>query len=59
MPVSDQKAVLGVPVRRISDQSRYSFYMAFAIAGVIEFISFALNVSMWNLFDRVISARSS
>lgn len=59
MPVSDQKAVLGVPVRRISDQSRYSFYMAFAIAAVIEFISLAPNVDMWNLLDRVISARSS
>jgi|LauGreSBDMM110SN_4_FD.fasta_scaffold122137_2 ABC-type protease/lipase transport system fused ATPase/permease subunit len=59
MPVFDQKAVLGAPVRRISAQSLQSFYMAFAITGVIEFISLASNVSMWNLFDRVISARSS
>lgn len=59
MPVFDQKAVLGAPVRRISAQSRHSFYMAFAITGLIEFISLAPNVSMWNLFDRMISARSS
>jgi len=59
MPVFDQKSVLGAPVRRISAQSRHSFYMTFAITGVLEFISFALNVSTWSLFDRVISARSS
>lgn len=59
MPVFDQKAVLGAPVRRISAQSRHSFYMALAIAGVIEFISLAPNVDMWKLLDRVISARSS
>jgi len=59
MTVFDQKAVLGLPVRSIPAQSLHSFYMAFAIAGVIEFISLASNVSMWNLFDRVISARSS
>jgi hypothetical protein len=59
MPVFDQKSVIGAPVRRISAQSRHSFYMTFAITGVLVFISFALNVSTWNLFDRVISARSS
>jgi hypothetical protein len=59
MTVFDQKAVFAVPVRSISARSRHSFYMAFAITGVMEFISLALNVSMWNLFDRVISARSS
>jgi ABC-type protease/lipase transport system fused ATPase/permease subunit len=59
MTVFDQIAVLGVPVRRIPAQSRHSFYIAFAIAGVIEFILLAHNVDMWKLLDRVISARSS
>jgi PrtD family type I secretion system ABC transporter len=55
----DQKADLEAPVRRILTQSRHSFYLAFAITGVVELLSFAPIVYMWNVFDRVISARSS
>ena len=55
----DQKADLEAPVRRILTQSRHSFYLAFAITGVVELLSFAPIIYMWNVFDRVISARSS
>jgi ATP-binding cassette, subfamily C, bacterial exporter for protease/lipase len=58
MTMLDQKSELEAPVRRILAQARYSFYLAFAISGVVEIISLAPIIYMWNVFDRVITARS-
>jgi PrtD family type I secretion system ABC transporter len=58
MTMLDQTADLEAPVRRILTQSRHSFYLAFAITGVVELMSLAPIVYMWNVFDRVISVRS-
>ena len=56
--MSDLVAAFDTPVRRILTQSRYSFYLAFGITAVVELISIAPIVFMWNVFDRVISPRS-
>jgi ATP-binding cassette subfamily C exporter for protease/lipase len=58
MTMLDQKSELEAPVRRILTQARHSFYLAFAISGVVEIISLAPILYMWNVFDRVITARS-
>lgn len=46
------------PIRRILKQCRHSFYLAFGITGIVEILSLAPIVYMWNVFDRVISPRS-
>lgn len=46
------------PIRLILKQCRHSFYLAFAITGIASLLSLAPIIYMWNVFDRVISARS-
>lgn len=56
--MSELTEALDAPVRRILSQSRYSFYLALGITAVVELISLAPIIFMWNVFDRVISPRS-
>ena len=46
------------PISKILKECRHSFYLAFAITAIVQFISLAPMIYMWNVFDRVISARS-
>lgn len=49
---------LDTPIRHLLTQCRHSFYLAFGITGIVEILSLAPIVYMWNVFDRVISPRS-
>jgi PrtD family type I secretion system ABC transporter len=46
------------PVAELLHQCRQSFYVAFAMTFVIDLLSLAPILYMWNTFDRVISSRS-
>lgn len=49
---------LRAPVAELLHQCRQSFYVAFAMTFVIDLLSLAPILYMWNVFDRVISSRS-
>lgn len=54
----NRKSHLDDPLRLILKNCKNSFYLAFVITGVVEILSLAPMIYMWNIFDRVISPRS-
>lgn len=58
MSASDVPMAVKSPILLILRQCKHSFYLAFAITGIVQFLSLAPIIYMWNVFDRVISARS-
>lgn len=58
MSASDSTLNIKSPISKILKECRHSFYLAFAITGFVQFLSLAPIIYMWNVFDRVISARS-
>ena len=59
-PANGLKAGNGfrAPVAELLHQCRQSFYVAFAMTFLIDLLSLAPILYMWNTFDRVISSRS-
>jgi len=58
MSASDNSQNNPSPISEILRKCRHSFYLAFAITGLVQVISLAPLIYMWNIFDRVVAPRS-
>jgi ATP-binding cassette subfamily C exporter for protease/lipase len=56
--VSRSKKNVRLPVAEVLHQCRQSFYVAFGLSFIIDVLSLAPILYMWNTFDRVISSGS-